>query len=166
MLDATLHLMHDFAVESVTAHTHARFGPRGLGEGTWGKSEIDPRRPFTVEDYCAALIKLKSGRTVQFEMSWAAFHPPELREMGIDLLGTTGGLSLFPTRLFHNGTNGYETVILNQVKLPQPEDRIHHFVDCILDAKKPFVSARESLQVQHVLDAIYASAESGREVRL
>ena len=166
MLDATLHLLNDFAVASVSAHTHARLGPRGLGEGTWGKSEIDPRRPFTVEDYSTALLKLKSGRTVQFEMSWAAFHPPELREMGIDLLGTTGGLSLFPTRFFRNGANGYESVILKPTRLPQPEDRIHHFVDSVLDRKKPFVPPRESLKVQQILDAIYASARSGRDVRL
>jgi predicted dehydrogenase len=166
MLDASLHLMDDFDAASVTAHTHARLGPRGLGEGTWGKSEIDPRRPFTVEDYCTALIKLKSGRTVQFEMSWAAFHAPNEREMGIDLLGTSGGVSLFPARLCRNQANGYEMLVLNNSRLPQPEDRIHHFVDCVLDGRKPFVAPRESLKVQQILDAIYASAGSGREVRL
>jgi predicted dehydrogenase len=166
MLDASLHLMNDFDVATVAAQTHARLGPRKLGNGIWGKSEIDPRLLFTVEDYCTALIRLKSGRTVQFEMSWAAFHSPEQREMGIDLLGTRGGLSLFPTRVCRNQSAGYETLILDKKRLPQPEDRVHHFVDCVLDGKRPFVPPHESLKVQKILDAIYASAKTRHEVRL
>jgi predicted dehydrogenase len=165
MLDASLHLFGDFDAASVMAHTHARLGPLGLGDGTWGKSEIDPRKPFDVEDYCTALIKLKSGRTVQFEMSWAGFHAPDQRESGIDLLGTAAGLTLFPLQLCRNGASGYETILPGTGKLPQPEDRIHHFVDCILDGKKPMVAPHESVKVQQILDAIYASADSGREVR-
>src|SRR5579862_3081338 len=51
MLDAGLHLLGEFDVSSVCAHHHARFGPRGLGEFNWGKSEIDPGKPFDVDDY-------------------------------------------------------------------------------------------------------------------
>jgi predicted dehydrogenase len=46
------------------------------------------------------------------------------------------------------------------------EDRIHHFVTCALEGKKPLVLPEESLKVQQVLDAIYASAATGKEVRL
>src|SRR5436190_3100613 len=41
VLDACLHLMNDFDVQTVCAHTHAKFGNRGLGEMDWGKSELD-----------------------------------------------------------------------------------------------------------------------------
>jgi predicted dehydrogenase len=61
---------------------------------------------------------------------------------------------------------GYETVELNLAKLPHSEDRIHHFVACVLEAKKPYVPLDESLKLQQVLDAIYTSAETGREMRL
>ena len=75
-------------------------------------------------------------------------------------------MSLFPARLYRNGPSGYETIQLGNLKLPQPEDRIHHFVNAVLEGKKPMVSIEESLKVQQVLDAIYASASTGREVRL
>ena len=65
-----------------------------------------------------------------------------------------------------NGTNGYETIHLTAVKVPYPEDRVHHFVNCVLDGKKPLVTLEESLKLQQVLDAIYASAATGKEVRL
>ena len=35
----------------------------------WGRSEVDPKRPFNVEDYGVALLKLKSGRTIAMEVS-------------------------------------------------------------------------------------------------
>jgi predicted dehydrogenase len=167
LLDACLHLMKDFEVESVSGHTCAKFGPRGLGEVDWGKSEIDPQKPFDVDDYCAAFLKLKGGQTVVLEASWAAYLPADsLRDYGIDLLGTNAGLSLYPARLFRNGPNGYETIHLSLPKLPYGEDRTHHFVSSVLDGKKPLVTLEESLKLQQILDAIYASSETGKEIRL
>jgi predicted dehydrogenase len=165
-LDLAMHLMRDFEVETVLAQTHAKFGPRGIGDFDWGRSEVDPKKPCDVEDYCSALLKLKNGKTIQLEVGWAGFIPPEGREHGVDLLGTNAGLSLFPARLFRNGPSGFECIHLNAPKVPCCEDRIHHFVGCVLDNKKPLVSLEESLKVQQVLDAIYTSAETGRELRL
>jgi predicted dehydrogenase len=166
MLDTCLHLLDDFQVASVSGQTYAKFGPRGLGEINWGKSEIDPAKPFDVDDYGVALLKLKSGKTVSLEASWAAHQPADAREYGVDLLGTQAGLSLYPARLFRNGSNGYETIQLAAMKVPHPEDRIQHFINCVLDGKKPIVTMEESLKVQQVLDAIYTSSSTGKEVRL
>jgi predicted dehydrogenase len=166
MLDACLHLMSDFEVVSVSAQTYAKFGPRGLGEMDWGKSEIDPQKPFDVDDYSAAFVRLKSGRTVILEASWAAYVPSDVREYGIDLFGTNAGLSLYPARMFRNGPNGYETIHLNVPKLPHSEDRIHHFVTSVLEGKRTLVPLDESLQLQAILDGIYTSATTGKEVRL
>jgi len=166
MLDACLHLLNEFEVQSVSAHTHSKLGSRGIGELNWGKSEVDAKRPFDVEDCSVALLRLKSGRSVCFETSWAAFHRADNRENGIDLFGTQAGLSLFPAQLSRNGASGYESILLNALKVPHTEDRVHHFVTCVLDGKKPLVPAEESLKVQQILDAIYASATTGREVSL
>jgi len=166
MLDACLHLLKDFEVTSVSGKAHSKFGPRGLGEMDWGKSEIHPQKPFDVDDYSVSLLKLKSGKSVLLEVCWAGFVPNESREYGIDLLGTNAGLSLYPARLFRHGPNGYETIHLTVPKLPYSEDRIHHFVGCVLEGKKPLVTLEESLKIQQVLDAIYASSASGKETHL
>jgi predicted dehydrogenase len=166
LLDTALHLLRDFEVVSVSAHNHSRLGPRGLGETDWGKSDVDPTRPFDVEDFSVALLKTKSGRSVLLEVAWAAFVPSGEHEHGIDLLGTQAGLSLFPARLHRHSLDGWETVHLNSPKIAYSEDRIHHFVSCVLDNKRPLVTPEESLKVQEILDAIYASASSGKEVRL
>jgi predicted dehydrogenase len=166
LLDACLHLMSDFEVVSVSAQTHSKFGPRGLGEMDWGKGDIDPAKPFDVDDQGAVFLRLKSGRTVILEASWAAYVPSDVREYGIDLFGTSAGLSLYPARMFRNGPNGYETIHLNVPKLPYSEDRIHHFVSAVVEGKKPLVTLDESLQLQTILEAIYTSASTGKEVRL
>jgi predicted dehydrogenase len=166
LLDACLHLLKDFEVASVSAQTYAKFGNRSLGENDWGRSEVDPKRPFDVEDFAVALVRLKSGRTISLEAGWACFQNHETREYGIDLFGTNAGLSLFPARLFRNTLDGQETIQFNAAKVPYPEDRVHHFVNCVLDGKKLLVPPEESLKVQQVLDAIYASAAAGKEVKL
>ena len=82
LLDLCFHLVGSFDVVSVAAHTHARFGPRGQGDGDWGRSEVDPRRIFDVEDFGVALLKMKGGRTVILETAWAGF-PPSISRMSV-----------------------------------------------------------------------------------
>jgi predicted dehydrogenase len=166
ILDACLHLLGEFEVRTVSAQSYAKFGSRGLGEVDWGKSDIDPKRPFDVDDGTVALLRLKSGRTISLECSWAGHHAPDAREQGIDLLGTSAGLSLYPARLFRPGANGFETIALSLVGTPYTEERIHHFASCALDNRKPLVAPEQSLKLQELLEAITSSAASGKEVRL
>jgi len=166
LLDTCFHLMKDFELSTVSAHTYSKFGPRGLGEMDWGRSEIDPKRPFDVEDYATALVRMKSGRTITLEVGWACFQDGESREYGIDLLGSNAGLSLYPLKLHRNTLDGHETIQFTATKVPLPEDRLHHFVQGVLDGKKLLVSPEESLRVQQALDALYTSAATGREVKM
>jgi predicted dehydrogenase len=166
LIDTCLHLLGDFDVSAVSGRVHSKLGVKGVGNYDWGKSEIDPLKPFDVDDYGSAFLKFKNGRTMILEVSWAAYHASNNRENGIDLLGTSAGLSLFPARLFRDGPQGHETIELTSSKLAYPEDRIHHFVTCVLQGKKPLVAVEESLKVQKILDAIYTSAASGKEVAI
>jgi predicted dehydrogenase len=166
MLDTCLHLMRDFDVVSVSGQTHSKFGKRGLGEMDWGKSEVDAKKPFDVEDFSVALLKTRTGKSLLLEVGWAAIVPSDAREYGIDLLGTEAGISLYPARLLRNVPDGFETVHLHVRQTPYTENRVHHFVNCILDSKKPMVPLEESLKTQQILDAIYSSAATGKEVRL
>jgi predicted dehydrogenase len=166
LLDALFYLINDFDAVSVTATKHSKFGARGRGEGTWGRSEVDPKRPFDVEDHCTALVRMKKGNTVTVDTSWAGFHPEDTREEGIDLLGTEAGMSLFPAKLFRHSLQGFETTHFQNTKNGQAEDCLSHFVNAIVEGKKTLVPLEESLKVQQVMDAIYLSADTGKEVRL
>jgi len=164
-LDRCLHLMGEFDAVAVSGQTYSKFGPRGLGSGTWGKSEINPKARFDVDDLAVALIRLKSGRTVLLETSWAA-HQAEPDFNGTQVFGTDAGLLLPPLKLFRPGKLGYSNELVKLIPTPVNPNRMVHFIDVLLGRAKPFVKPEESLAVQKILDAIYASARSGREVRI
>ncbi|HEY5551399.1 MAG TPA: Gfo/Idh/MocA family oxidoreductase [Opitutaceae bacterium] len=164
-LDRCLYLMGEFEAAAVSGMTYSKFGTRGKGSGSWGKSEIDPKKPFDVDDLSIALIKLKSGRTVLLESSWAA-HQPERDINSTQLFGTEAGLTFPPLSLHRETRTGYSTelVTLHQAKVST--NRMVHFIDCLLGKAKPYVKPSESLAIQRILDAIYKSAKTGRDVRL
>lgn len=165
LLDCTLHCMGNFDAEAVSGQAYAKFGPRGLGDGSWGMSEIDPKKPFDVEDLAVALIKLQGGRTVVLEISWA-IQADNGKDYGIDLYGTEAGANLFPARILRVRGGHYETITPDIKPLPMPEDRMVHFIDCVVKGVPPLVKPEESLKVQKILDAIYESSRTGKEVRI
>ncbi|HXQ79981.1 MAG TPA: Gfo/Idh/MocA family oxidoreductase [Opitutaceae bacterium] len=164
-LDRCLYIMGEFDAAAVSGQTYAKFGPRGLGNGGWGKSEIDPKAPFDVDDLSIALIKLRSGRTVLLEASWAAHGPlPDLNST--QLFGTEAGLNLPPLKIFRQTPTGYSIEAVNMLPPLVNTNRMVHFIDCLLGNAEPHVKPEESLAVQKILDAIYISASTGREVRI
>jgi predicted dehydrogenase len=166
MLDLAMFLLNDFDVESVSGQIDSRFGNRGLGEGGWGKSEIDPSRPFDVEDFSAAFLKFRSGRTIQFTASWALIHESRDKH-GVQLFGTEAGAVLgSEPRLIKRGADDF---IIEDLPMLEPQvepNRMMHFVDCLLGRAKPLVTPAQALAVQRVLDAIYESSAQRREIRL
>jgi predicted dehydrogenase len=164
-LDRCLFLMGEFDAAAVSGQTFAKFGPRGLGNGGWGRSEIDAAAPFDVDDLSIALIKLKSGRTVLLETSWAA-HGPLVDVNATQLYGTEAGLILPPVQVFKQTKGGYTTQFIDPLPPPVNTNRMIHFIDCLLGKATAFIKPTESVAVQKILDAIYTSAATGREVRI
>ena len=164
-LDLALHLVDDFEPASVSGQTYTKFGNRGLGEGGWGKSERDPSKPFDVDDMSMALIKMKSGRTVLLEATWAA-HQPMNDEHSVQLFGTDGGATTNPAQFYRKTKTGYVVEELQTSASILTDNRMANFVDVVLGKAEPYVKPEQSLAVQKILDAIYKSSETGREVRI
>jgi predicted dehydrogenase len=45
-------------------------------------------------------------------------------------------------------------------------NRMAHFIDVLLGEAEAFVKPQESLALQKILDAIYESSRTGREIRI
>jgi len=162
-LDRALFLMGEFEAASVSGQTFAKFGPRGLGDGSWGKGEVDPSKPFDVDDLAIALIKLKSGRTVLLEASWAGF----LEDTdATQVFGTEAGLRINPLQILHNTEAGFKIEPIELLPPLVDPNRMGHFIDVLLGKAEAFVKPSESLALQRILDAIYESSNTGKEVRL
>lgn len=164
MLDDALYLLDDFDVHSVSGATYAEFGPRGLGEGGWGLSERSGKQ-FDVDDFATALIRLRSGASVALEAIWA-MHAARRNAMNVELYGPDGAIDTYGERLCRQQADGYHVIdapAAGELTYPHAS-RFHHFVNVILGREQPCVTLDQALAVQRVLDAIYASAGSGREV--
>jgi predicted dehydrogenase len=167
-LDLTLHLIDNWEPVAVSGQVYGKFGHRGIGEGGWGKSDRNTRLKFDVEDFATALIKFRNQATVELNISWI-LHQEQGDRNNVELYGTQAGASLAPLKLFRQTkrTGEYEVVVPQNVKIPHRyENRQFNWLDAILGKDKPLCTLEQSLVVQRILDAIYASSARGREIRL
>lgn len=167
-LDLCLYLIDNFKPEAVSGATYTKFGNRGLGEGGWGHS--DPgKHVFDVDDFATALIKLRGGATVSLDVSWA-LHMETGGDFSVRVFGTEAGAVSGPTaKLCRYGKKKgeYEVVEPQGVKpIYAHANRFHNWLDSILGKDKPCVTIEQALAVQKILDAVYASSATGREVRI
>lgn len=149
---------------SGTVDLHLANQPRAYSD--WGggliPSDID------VEDFAAGFIRFANGATLILEVSWMLHHPRE--ENGVWLYGTQGGLHLPSARLFRSNN---EQRTREDIQL-RPPAALHgsHAAECIAFAKaiangEPSpVPAEQSLKVQRIIDALYASQAAGSEIEL
>jgi len=167
VLDVALHVLGNFRAESVSGATFTRFGNRGLGEASWGRSEriFDH---FDVDDFATALIRLEGGTVVTLEAAWA-LHQQHPTDHDVVVYGEDAGMAIYSDLVFRSGEAGEYQVLQGVAAPPLPYphlSRAHHFVNVLLGTEEPLITVDESLAVQRILDAIYASAASGREVVL
>jgi predicted dehydrogenase len=167
VLDVALHLIGSFDPVSVSGVTFTRFGNRGLGEGGWGKSERE-HEGFDVDDFATALIRLGNGAVVSLDAAWA-LHQESGNDHDVVIHGEEAGMAVYADRLYQPAANGEYHVIQNAETPPieYPHcSRAHHFINVLLGEEQPIIDHREALAVQRILDGIYESAATGREVAL
>lgn len=167
LLDLSLHLMGNFNPEAVSGFTHRTFGHRGLGGGTWGLSNVETAG-FDVEDMATAIIKLKGGATLNLEVSWA-IHQEEQNRHNVEIFGSDAGITAFDSKLCRYGAEpeSYEVAPPEPVAVRFPhQNRFINWIDAILGRDELLCTLSQALAVQKILDAIYASAAGGGEIRL
>jgi len=161
-LDLILWLMGFPGIESVTGQTYTKFGNTQEQYHTWGK--VDPKT-YSVEDFACGMARLKNGATLLVESSWASHIEKESFTQVV--LGDRGGLTAYPHKA-HTVRNG-DHVDIEFRELPKVEpheEEVLWFVDCIRGEKEILVRPEESFQVMQLIDAVYKSAETGKEVRI
>ena len=177
MIDLLFWLMGNPRVVAVSSMTYTKFGNRDEGLATSLADSgaplgvLTPRKydyhEFDVEDMAAGFIRMENQATVAFKTSWAANVP---QNMGYTMiLGTEGGLVLDPLTLVTN-MGSYQANVTPRV----PEDRkvefsghwveTEHFIRALRGQEELMVKREEVLNVMKTLDALYESAEEGKEI--
>ncbi|MHB0998139.1 MAG: Gfo/Idh/MocA family protein [Armatimonadota bacterium] len=162
VLDLALWLMGNPKAVTVTGTTYAKFGPKGEGTGGWGIAEADGS--FDVEDLASGFIRLDTGATLMLEASWASHIKQDM--IYTSLCGTKGGADVDPLRIYTdiNGVPSDITPSYPQVAGHIME--IKHFVDCLVNGTELISTGEHGLEVVRILDAIYKSAATGKEISL
>jgi predicted dehydrogenase len=178
-LDGLYWLIGNPRVVSVSAQTFTKIGNRdeglktSLADSGAPLGVLTPRKydyhEFDVEDMAAGFIRLENGAVVAFKTSWAANISKEL--FNTNILGTQGGLNLDPFLLSTN-MGSYQVDVTP--KIPADEDYFFvghfgataHFIRLIRGEEEAIVKRDEVLNVMRTLEAIYKSAEEGREIKV
>ena len=129
---------------------------------------------FDVEDAAYAFIRFENDAIIQLEASWAGNltdDVPPRQYFGQELVnsvvyGTKASVRLNPLTLFEDRDGELETVPL-ATKENEPngfELQMRNFIDSIGGGGPPVNSADQAVALMEMLDAIYASSATGREV--
>ena len=120
---------------------------------------------FDCEDFSAAMIRFENGCTMYVVASWDG-HQKDPGELTMSIRGTKGAVfeSANQLTLCRNEHGVPTTSALEQQETKESAQQ--HFVDCILEGRQPGPSAEHGVVVMRILDAIYESARTGREVRI
>ncbi|NLG28372.1 MAG: Gfo/Idh/MocA family oxidoreductase [Chloroflexi bacterium] len=161
-LDRALWLMGNPRPVSVSGMTYANFGKRtdlATPRGLW---DVDK---FDVDDMGVALIRFEDGATLILRACWAAHIEGNI--VGTRILGTEAGAFMSPLRI-HKDMHGsmVDVTPTGLVPVEGHAAEIVHFIACIRGETECMVRNEQVLDVQAILDAIYESASTGREVLL
>lgn len=178
-LDITLWMMNNYEPESVSGQVFYKLGrqedgPAGNVFGPW-----DPKT-FEVEDSAFGLVKMKNGATIYLEASWA-LNVLKSMEASTSLCGTKAGAEIHHGGSYPQDELIYNTVEHNQLmeKTISPAGVVDFFeggaaaeavreqeqwLNAIINDTDPLVKPEQAFVVTQILEGIYKSAETGKEV--
>ena len=167
ILDLTLWMMSHPRPISVTGITQAKLAHLPGAFSIWGGPI--PSEIFDVEDFAAAFVRFENGATLILEVSWLLHHKTTGEDMQMWLYGDKAGAHWPSNELLWNNDATQQQMNMQLVRAESGEPHAQEciaFADAVANGKPSPVPAEESLIVMSILDGLYRSAESGREVRL
>jgi len=150
LMDLAVYLAN---VKKPTSVTCSTFGKKGRGG---------------VEESACAMVRFAGGACLMLEVNWNLREPRDV--IYLHVYGSRGAAILSPLQI-HKSVQG---VLVNVTPAIEKKNffqqgyqyEIDHFVECVQKGKQPATQGKDALEVLRILDAMYESAASGREVSL
>jgi predicted dehydrogenase len=120
-----------------------------------------------VEDSACATVYFAGGSCLVVEVTWNLLEPKD--HSYLEIHGTRGGGNLHPLKI-HKAVRGHLVNVTPRLDGQRNYYResykaeIGHFVECVEKKKKPLTPGEEAAGVLKILDAMYESDASGKEV--
>ena len=167
VLDLTLWYMGNPKPVSVTGVSRTELAKEPGAFSMWGEYDGSI---MDVEEMAAAFIRFENDSILILEVSWMLHHNTETEDMQVWLYGKNGGLhwpkceKLSSDKVNKNLLN---TVLKNSKKETEPHAKeCIEFAEAVVNNQPVPVPAEHSLQVMQILNGVYESQETGREVLL
>ncbi|MCZ7648030.1 MAG: Gfo/Idh/MocA family oxidoreductase [Planctomycetota bacterium] len=127
---------------------------------------------FDCEDLACGFIRFDNGASLVLEISWGG-HQGDAESMNTTVMGTAGtlvhrnenGTYQFVGE-FHTERNGQKLSGTVQVSKSGNLSSYADMVEAVRKNREPLGGPEDGLRVQRVLDGLYRSAATGREVRI
>ena len=180
-LDITLWCMDNYKPVSVSGQVFYKLGH--LQEATEGNTfgPWDPKT-YEVEDSAMGFIKMEDGSLINLEASWA-LNVRESKEASTTLCGTLAGAEILSGMSYpvdqliinrgHCGELTEETIsaagnvaYFDGANGEPGTLEARQWLQAILNGTEPLVKPEQAFVVTQILEAIYKSAETGKEIRL
>ena len=122
----------------------------------------------TVEDSNFTLVKFKNDAALTIEVSWSFLRAGEF--FYCNVFGTNGSATINPLRINKMVNKQMFDITPKNIKQTQAnyknsyELEIQYFIGAIRGTHTPISTGKEALSVMQILDAVYKSAKSGKEV--
>ncbi|MBI5724526.1 MAG: Gfo/Idh/MocA family oxidoreductase [Planctomycetes bacterium] len=166
VLDLALFLMDNFSPASVSGISVTKLAKQADSWSEWG--QID-RENIDVEDFAAGFIRFQDGSALSLECSFMLNMKPRSYST-IDLFGTLGGLK-WPDCEFVDHTSKDFIDVKMEVREDKAWGTAHHaeireFAQAVRNDKPVPVPPRQTRAVIAILEGLYQSARTGKEVNL
>ncbi|MDR0495841.1 MAG: Gfo/Idh/MocA family oxidoreductase [Treponema sp.] len=170
-LDVTLWMMDNYKPKSVMGSVYKKLGNKPDSGNMWGP--WDPKE-FTVEDSAFGFITMENGATVSLEVSWA-LNTLQIGEGICTLCGTKAGADMWDGLRINSDDLGKCTMTKPDLDVGavqyysgaamEPKDiECRTWYDAILNGTELRVKPEQAIVVTQILEAIYESARSGKQV--
>jgi predicted dehydrogenase len=165
VIDLVLWFMGNPKPMSVTGVAKTQLALQDGAFSDWGG---DIPKGFDVDEFSAAFVRFDNGASLIIEVSWLLHHDSDDDDVQTWLYGTKAGAHLPKCEIYETNTTlkQHYNRILKSIDEPL---RPHHqeivdFAKAIVEGGPSPVPAENSLQVQMILEALYESQETRREV--
>lgn len=122
----------------------------------------------SVEDSCVIFLEMKYGIAVTIEVSWSFQSADDY--FFCDFFGSEGSAMINPLRINKQLHGNLVNVTPAKIESPQNlhkksyENELRHFVGAALGFHQVISTAEEAISRMKIVDAIYLSAQKGREI--
>lgn len=121
-----------------------------------------------VEDSSIAMVRFRNGTTLTIEASWSMLREGEL--FYCNAYGKEGSSSINPFRIYKRMDGQLFNITPKKIAMPSNvfkrsyEYELQHFVGAVKGNHNIISSGEEALKVMEIVDAVYQSARSGKEI--